>query len=73
MRIVKRTPCYCSVCDEPNALNVVAKHEKPAYDHIEMRFAVCLKHAEQLASMLLQHVRKAQRSPSPLPHHETAT
>lgn len=57
IRVVRpTTPCYCSVCDAPNAFRV--RLVNPAVVQ-PGGFALCDKHAEQLGGLLLNHVRRA--------------
>jgi hypothetical protein len=59
MRLVQPSggPTYCSECDATNAYRV--RFQNPGVVQ-NGGFALCLKHADQLASLLLQKVREAQ-------------
>ena len=62
MRIVRTAPCYCTECEAPDALSVRFQNKAVVQNG---SFALCNKHAKQLASMLLQHTRKGWKQVKP--------
>lgn len=63
IRVVSQTtPCFCSVCDEPDALLVKWSHEKPGFTHLSGQWALCDKHAQQLSAVLTQRLGARRRA-----------
>lgn len=59
MRVAKpanKTPCYCTECGAADAIRVRFENKSVVQN---ASFAVCLRHAESLGSMLIQRVRQA--------------